>query len=403
MKQAVIFGAGNIGRGFIGQTFSQSGYRVTFVDIFPAVVDALNQAGQYPVQIVSNTAMTTVLVGPVQALLASEIDRVAEAVAAADMMATAVGVNALPSVAPLLAAGFRRRWQNPDSRPLDILICENKLDADHYLRELVREQLSAADSALLDQRIGFVEASIGRMVPLMPAALKNEQPLLIQVEPYCELPVDAAGFRGPIPDLTGLKPFAPFAFYIKRKLYLHNLGHAVIAYLGWLRGHATIAEAILDPAIQPLVRQAMGESAAALAKGYQVPPDELEAHVEDLISRFANRRLGDTVFRVGRDPLRKLAADDRLAGGLRFVLEQDLQPLAIALGLAAGLLFCPADDPSSQEMQLRLQQEGAAQFLAVHSGLSGSAQLDDWRRLILLLNQALSLGGKSREVRTDEA
>jgi mannitol-1-phosphate 5-dehydrogenase len=392
MKRAVIFGAGNIGRGFIGQTFSLSGYHVTFVDIFTEIVSAINDAGCYPIQIVSDSQVEAVTVGPVDAIWAVDEDAVSHAVATADLMATAVGVHALPAIARSLARGFERRWQQGNLVPLDILVCENKLDADEYLRDCVQSHLSADGQDLLSQRIGFVEASIGRMVPVMPEALKKEQPLLVQVEPYHELPVDAAGFRGPIPDLVALKPFAPFSFYIRRKLYVHNLGHAMAAYLGWLKGCRTIAGAVLDRQIAPLVRQAMLESATALARSSQVDPAELTAHVDDLISRFANRRLGDTVLRVGRDPLRKLAADDRLAGALMHALAHEVRPQAIALGLAAGLLFAAEDDPSAQQMQTQIRLDGADAFLAGHAGLAGSPEQDDWRERVLLLRQALVLG-----------
>ena len=391
MKQAIVFGAGNIGRGFIGQTFSLSGYHVTFVDVFPAIVDALNAAGEYPVQVVSDQASETCLVRPVSALLSGQTDAVADAIAAADLMATAVGVKALTAIAPTLAAGFRQRWRQGNLQPLDILVCENKLDADEYLRGLVREHLAADEQPGLDRLIGFVEASIGRMVPQMPEQLRQKEPLLIQVEPYHELPVDAAGFRGPIPDLISLKPFAPFDFYIQRKLFIHNLGHAVTAYLGWLKQIETIAEAIQDQAIRSLVRQAMMESASALALAYPVSLDDLTAHVDDLLERFANRRLGDTVFRVGRDPLRKLGHEDRLAGALLFALKQKIEPMAIAVGLAAGLRFDAADDPSAQAMQDQLNQEGVDAFLIGHAGLAGSDVVDIWRSHVKTVYRVLTL------------
>ena len=390
MKQAVVFGAGNIGRGFIGQTFSLSGYHVTFVDVFPAIVDALNAAGEYPVQVVSDQSSETFVVKPVTALLSGQADAVADAIAVADLMATAVGVKALTAIAPTLAAGFRQRWHKGNLQPLDILVCENKLDADDYLRELVREHLAADEQANLDRLIGFVEASIGRMVPLMPEQLRQSQPLLIQVEPYHELPVDAAGFRGPIPNLIALKPFAPFDFYIQRKLFIHNLGHAITAYLGWLKQVDTIADAIQDRSIRVLVRQAMMESASALASAYPVSLTDLTGHVDDLLERFANHRLGDTVFRVGRDPLRKLGYEDRLAGALLFALNQNIEPLAIAVGLAAGLSFDSPDDPSAQSLQDLLRRNGADAFLASHAGLSGSKECDRWRSHVVTLHRVLT-------------
>ena len=391
VKKAVVFGAGNIGRGFIGQTFSLSGYEVVFVDVFPSIVDALNKAGEYPVQVVSDQAVETLLVGPVSALLSGKTAEVADAIASADLMATAVGVKALPAIAPVLAAGFLKRWRHGNLQPLDILVCENMLDADRYLRGLVRQNLPAADQEQLESSIGFVETSIGRMVPVMPEVLRQQQPLLVQVEPYHELPVDAAGFRGLIPDLIAIQPFTPFDFYIKRKLYVHNLGHAVTAYLGWLKQYETIAEAVQDETIQSLTRQAMLESASALSAAYQVPIADLTAHVDDLIARFANRRLGDTVLRVGRDPLRKLGIDDRLAGALLFALDQKVNPQTIALGLAAGLLFDSPDDPAARSMQEILQQNGVRAFLAQHAGLAGTPERETWCSHVLMLHQALTL------------
>ena len=55
MKKAVMYGAGNIGRGFIGQLFSESGYEVAFIDVNREIIDQLNRDGQYPVGVLSGT------------------------------------------------------------------------------------------------------------------------------------------------------------------------------------------------------------------------------------------------------------------------------------------------------------------------------------------------------------
>lgn len=47
MKKLVLFGAGKIGRSFVGQLFSRSGYEVVFVDILKPVIEALNKRGIY--------------------------------------------------------------------------------------------------------------------------------------------------------------------------------------------------------------------------------------------------------------------------------------------------------------------------------------------------------------------
>ena len=111
MKQAIIFGAGNIGRGFMGQLFSESGYEVTFVDVDRPLLDTLNERGRYTIRLVTNEQTEEVTVGPVRALHSGDLDAVAEAVSRAEIGATAVGAGILKHIAPAVAAGIARRAQ----------------------------------------------------------------------------------------------------------------------------------------------------------------------------------------------------------------------------------------------------------------------------------------------------
>ncbi len=384
--RAVMIGAGNIGRGFIGETFSRSGYDVVFVDVDEALVAALNREGRYPVRVVSDEGDTETLVGPVRAVSGRDPEAVARELAEADLAATAVGAGILPRIAPVLAKGLLLRWSRGNGRPLDLLICENLMDADRILRDLVASHLPPGDRERLDRSVGFVEASIGRMVPVMTPEQKAENPLLVCVEAFRTLPVDRDAFRGPIPALADLEPFSPFGYHLRRKLYIHNMGHALVAYLGALSGHERIRDAVEDPEIRSLAEAAMHESADALSAEYGVDRAILRDHVADLLHRFGNRKLGDTIDRVGRDPMRKLAADDRLAGAARYCLDRGVFPRAIAVGLAAALLARQEDDPGSAELAARLSQEGPEGFLRSHCGLDDPGLL----RHILALGTALA-------------
>lgn len=378
----VIFGAGNIGRGFIGQLFSQAKYEVIFVDAVESLVGALNEAGQYPIFLVSEEGNQDLMIGPVRALLISDQDAVNEAVAAADIMATAVGVPILPHIAGPIAKALQYRSLSDNIAPLDILVCENKMDAAEYLKKLILSENPSLD-ALLEDKIGFVETSIGRMVPVLSAEDRKKYPLMVRTEPYMELPVDAAGFKGAIPAIPTLIPFAPFHYYHQRKLYIHNMGHALTAYLGWLIGCGTIAQAIEVPEIRALAEHAMRQVGEALSKEYGVPMAELEAHIQDLLHRFANRQLGDNVQRVGRDPMRKLSPDDRLVGSLLYTLSQGIEPFYIAAGIAAAFQFLPEDDSSAEELSEMVRRDGLEQVLKSYCLITGSETLDHWRHLIL--------------------
>lgn len=376
-----VFGAGNIGRGFIGQIFSQSGYNVVFIDAVESLVNELNAKGYYPLELVTNDETITYEIGPVSACLAQNQEQVNQIISKADAMATAVGVTVLPKIAPGLAAAFAARKASGNNSELDILVCENKLGAGDYLRSLILE-INPDLKMMLENKIGFVETSIGRMVPVLSEHERKENPLLVRSEPYSELPVDASGFRGAVPAVSNLKPFTPFDFYHERKLFIHNMGHAVTAYLGYLAGAATIAEAINRPELRLFVEKTMRQTAQALSEHYGVEYNQLEEHVQDLLSRFANIRLGDTVSRVGRDPLRKLDTQDRLAGALRFTVEQGKQPYHLALAMAAALKFDAEGDPTAAQLRDRISDEGLDYFLKNHCGLSGNGQLDSWRDLI---------------------
>jgi mannitol-1-phosphate 5-dehydrogenase len=372
MKQAVIFGAGNIGRGFIGQLYSESGYAVTFVDVDQPLLDALNGQGAYTIQLVDNDGTRDVCVGPVRALHADDVESVVEAVSRAEVMATAVGARALPYVAPNIAAGVRRRREAGVDRAVNCVVCENLKGAAGILRDMVVEHLSPDERAYLDAHVGFVDTVIGRMVPPLTPEMRARDPALIRVEPYKELPVDRCGFVGPVPPVEAMDACDNFLVYTARKLYVHNCGHAVLAYLGFLKGYTYGYEALADREVADSLQATWEESIAGQVAQYGVEAGWLRAHAEDLRRRFANRALGDTVFRLGRDPVRKIGPTDRLVAPARLAEAAGVTPHALARAIAAALCFDPADDPVARDLQRRLADEGIDAVLAdvcrIHPG-----------------------------------
>ena len=366
--KAVMYGAGNIGRGFIGALLSQAGYRVSFVDVAEPVVRALNENGRYPVRYVSSEGFEDVWIENVAAVDGTDAQAVAEAIAECDIMATAVGARILKFIAPNIAAGLKMRWAEGKG-PLNIIICENLMDANRVLEGLIKEHLTAEEQEIFDRTVGLVEASIGRMVPVQTDEMKDGEPLRVCVEKYGFLPVDRDAFKGEIPAIQNLVPAAPFDFYIKRKLYLHNMGHALCAYLGGYVGMKYIWQAIDDPDILAIVQSAMQESAVALSRRYGEPLEGLLLHAEDLLARFRNRALKDTCARVGADPVRKLGAEDRLIGASNLLLSQGMTPAYIPVG-AAGALYRHLD-----ESGLEQTRENAGNALAAIAGGAVSPEL----------------------------
>jgi mannitol-1-phosphate 5-dehydrogenase len=375
MKQAIIFGAGNIGRGFIGQLFHESGYSLTLVDVDQALLEALNTRKSYSIRLVDNESEQQVEVGPLQALHSGDRSAVVEAVRQARLGATAVGARILPFIAPLVAEGMEQRRQDGNEQPLNLIICENLKNAAAVFRGQIYEHLDEAGKAYASRCLGLVDTVIGRMVPPPTPEMRQSDPGLILVEPYKELPVDRSGFLGEIPQVTAMEPCDNFPAYTARKLYIHNCGHACLAYLGYLKGYEYGYEALADPGIFERVRQALDESKAGIVAHYGVQDAWLEAHIRDLLRRFSNRALGDTVFRLGRDPLRKLAPDDRLVAPARLAEKAGIEPKALALAIAAALRFAPPEDPIAMELQNRIQKESLAGVLESACGIRAAEPL----------------------------
>lgn len=375
MKKALMYGAGNIGRGFIGQLFSSSGYEVVFVDINDVVIDRLNKDGKYPVRIARYERYDEVVVNNVRGVNGNNKDLVYAEIAFADIMATAVGVNVLPHIAPVIAGGLKERKKRGITAPLNIIVCENLIDADKYLAELIRSHLDEDEKMFFNKNVGLVEASIGRMVPVMTEEMQEGNPLRVYVEEYDMLPLDKSAFKGEIPEIKNMIPYAPFDLYIRRKLYMHNMGHATVAYLGALKGYEYIWQSIEDPWIKIIALRALTESAIGLSREYGHPLEELMDHAHDLIKRFGNRLLGDTVERVGKDPVRKLAKGDRLEGAIDLCRKNGIYPAYICAGMAAGYAFNNLNDKASLKVTEFTEKEGLKKAVAKFSSMNDEDQI----------------------------
>ena len=405
MKKFVMYGAGNIGRGFIGQLFSGAGYSVGFVDINKEVIGRLNQDKEYPVDVVSNSGMEEIIVKNAYGIDGTDIELVSEEIASADIMATAIGVNVLKFIAKPIALGLKKRFER-GAKPFNIIICENLIGADQFLKGLIKEQLPEyADK--IDSEIGFVEASIGRMVPVLPEEKKQGNPLRVYVEPYNILPVDKDAFKGEIPDMEKLYPFAPFNLFIQRKLFMHNMSHATCAYLGYLRDYEYIYEAIADFDIKYVAYRALTQSALAVSKENGVEIDSLLAHAENLLYRFTNKALADTVARVGKDTKRKLSSNDRLIGAINLCDKHNLSCEYLCIGVAAGMAFDPEGDDSSKEICAFAKENGAKETLKKYCNYDGRmadliatlyGMIQNGKQISALVKYVDELSGKTMRV-----
>ncbi|EKJ1027758.1 mannitol-1-phosphate 5-dehydrogenase [Vibrio cholerae] len=368
-KNAVHFGAGNIGRGFIGKLLADADIAVTFADVNEPLVDQLSHQQEYKVKVVgSECKMETVShITAVNSASEALIERIIKT----DLVTTAVGPTVLDIIAKTIAKGLSARFAAGNTQPLNIIACENMVRGTTHLKQQVYQFLTTEEQQQADALVGFVDSAVDRIVPPLQAA--NDDPLEVTVESFSEWIVDEQQFKGEIPQIEGMEKTDNLMAFVERKLFTLNTGHCVTAYLGCLKGHRTIREAIEDPSIHAQVKQAMQESGEVLIRRYGFDRALHSAYIEKILSRFANPYLVDEVDRVGRQPLRKLSTNDRLIKPLLGTIEYGLPNGMLLKGIAAALKYRNSSDPQAVELQQSIEKEGVRSTLARYTGLAAGS------------------------------
>ncbi len=360
--KAVHFGAGNIGRGFVGLLLHEGGYELVFSDVAASLVDAINGVDRYTVHEAGDGGTDVEVTGFRALNSAADPQAVIDEIATADVATTAVGPTVLRFVAPTLVAGLRAR--SASLPPLQVMACENAIGATDTLRELAAAD-AGDDWPALSQKAVFANTAVDRIVPGQPAGIGVD----VVVEPYFEWAIERGPFDGRLPSIPGAHFVDDLAPYIERKLFTVNTGHAATAYFGARAGIGRISDALAVPDIAEAVIATLEETSAALIAKHGFAPDDLARYRETIISRFRNPHLPDTVWRVGRQPLRKLSRHERFIGPAAEAAERGLSVTALVATAAAALEFTAPEDPEAVELQRLLRELDADAFTTAVTGL----------------------------------
>lgn len=364
---AVHFGAGNIGRGFIGEVLFKNGYDIIFVDINEAVIDALNSEESYQITICDDETQNVTVTGFSGINNAKNPEAVIEAIATTHLVTTAIGPNILPFIAPLMAKGIELRQANGVTESLDMVACENMIGGSTFLKEKVYEELSAAGKVYADQYIGFPDAAVDRIVPNQV----NDNILDVTVELYKELVISESMMKQPNVRLDGVKYVDDLEPYIERKLYTVNTGHATTAYFGFANGFKTIDEALANEEIYQKVSKTLAETGQLLIEKWHFDPIEHQKYIATTLERFKNPALHDDVTRVGRTPIRKLGYNERFINPIRQASERGLAIDGLVDTVVQILKYDDPNDEQSVQLQAMLKSQ------SVESVIKEVTQLTD--------------------------
>lgn len=373
MKQAVHFGAGNIGRGFIGEILFENGFEIAFVDVNETIIDALNQRNAYEIEIAEEGQRHIAVSGVRGINNRLNPEEVVTAISTADLVTTAIGPNILPFIASLVAEGIEARRQAGNTKPLDVLACENMIGGSAFLYQEVKKHLSEEGLAFAEAYIGFPNAAVDRIVP----AQSHEDPLFVVVEPFNEWVVETKGMKNPDLKLEGVHYEGDLEPFIERKLFSVNSGHATSAYTGAHFGATTILEALQNPEVKSKVEAVLAEIRSLLIAKWNFDEEALVDYHKVIISRFENPYIVDDIARVARTPIRKLGYDERFIRPIRELRERGLSYDNLLATVSYIFGYKDETDEQSVQLQTLLQEKSMPEVVAEVTGLNDPVLIEE--------------------------
>ncbi|PXY22568.1 mannitol dehydrogenase family protein [Prauserella muralis] len=235
--------------------------------------------------------------------------------------------------------------------PVTVLCCDNLTANGRTLRRLVQQHCAAlppADGEALAEWIAsnvrFPSTMVDRIVPATTAEDRAEvaarlglaDEAAVVAEPFRQWVIEDDFAAGrPEWERAGAQFTGDVGRFETMKLRLLNGTHSLLAYLGALRGHDTIAQAVADPDIAEAARGLLERDALptlAVPEGVDAP-----GYVADVLERFANPALRHRTTQVAMDGSQKLPL--RLLGTIRDRLAAGRTPVYAARAVAAWMVY----------------------------------------------------------------
>ena len=368
----VIFGAGKIARGFIAHLLSLSDIDFIFVEKADALADLINERGQYTINILGAPEKNYV-VKNAKALKFSQEKEITEAIAEADVVFDAVGGKNLQEIVPFYIKGIEKKAEKGGY--LNFVTCENWKEPAKILKEGVEAGIAPEAREYLDNYVGFTESVIMRSGIEAPKELLEKDPLIVNVQNYWHLPVDAARVKGSLPDIKYMEPLTGFAGFLERKFYTYNAANGTTSFVGALLGYKVLAEAAHDERILKILNGVYQETGKALSMKHGISLEEQMAFARTSLNKLQDYTIVDSIERNARDPQRKLGKDDRLVGSARMVLSCGIRPENLCTAIACAVYYRNPEDSSAVALEKVVKEEGIDAVLEKICGIEPEGEL----------------------------
>ncbi len=369
--KAIHFGAGNIGRGFIGFILHENNYDLIFVDINKDIINLLNQKKKYNIHLLKDP-VTKINVDNVSALNSVEdLDQVILEIMQADLITTSLGQNNLTYIVKIIISGIEKRIDNNINTNLDIIACENGIKVSSYLKEIIYQNLTNKQIDYCNKFIGFVDSAVDRIVPNQ----ENQNLLDVQVEAGYEWVLDKTQIKRNN-QLENVIYTDNLLFFNQRKLLTVNLAHAQIGYMGHYYGYKYVNQAIEDPIIYKSVQTSLLNIRTALSLEFDFDDQEQQKYIALTIERFKNKLIFDEVTRVARNPELKLGINERFIKPLLQLENAGLNPSGLIVAVAYALKYDFKEDQQSQKIISLINDKGIDEAIKSITSIDNQELID---------------------------
>jgi len=345
-KEVLVFGAGALGLGFLGPELHNN-YSLTFVDreFKGKFLAYLDKKGEYRINL-TTPGIEVVVIRGVEGLNLDdnrEREKTVKKIGQASLIFTAVGLSNLKGVATILAEGIEKHPERKEE--LYILCCENGQDVPAKFQGFLRQIMASLPSWVkISQpvmgRMCRYEEKVKPWSIFEPVASRFSWGIV--AEPFYGIPVR----RSLVAKSTVFSP----AFQVKeddefevskeRKILIHNGCHAFLAFLGYLKGYTYYCQLEEEKEILELAKKMVNEEMieALLSKfGGVLDRNDLKNYSCDVLRRITSPLFGDSISRGMRGSLEKLAPQERLIWGAKFIWSAGFLPKIYSMGIAAAI------------------------------------------------------------------
>lgn len=370
--KAIVFGAGKIARGFVGQLLADSKFEITFVEIDPMLVKMLKDYDRYTVHVLGDESLNTTVTN-YKALSLDNINEIAKEMSESVIAFTAVGGKNLKNLGKVIADCLN--ISHIKDRDFNFVTCENWKNAGEELREAIESNLNIEEKKKFETYIGVNEGVVMRIATQPSKEQLESEPLGTWVQNFWELPVNKEYFKGELPPIKGIKLIDHFGCFLEQKLYTNNTSNAVIAYNGYLRGYRIVAEAANSPEISEMLDEVYKEINETLIRELHVEREQQELLAKKARDKYSDWQIVDQITRHAKDPIRKLGPDDRLIAPARMAIKNGVNPFVITNTIAAALYFDYPGDPIALELKAMRESKGIPYILKNICKLDENEQL----------------------------